>query len=247
MGNGKELGLVKGQAAVAHYSPHGEDDTVNVDAPQRGSIVKEVLATPFVKEMIRESLNSARASSSPGMMRHFMWQDMDFFFSIVASLPLLVNSIFSALAELGSQLDDKIGPGMLKDYIGEMADDFNINEISRTLEVYGRIVTRLMEHDDVREAVMNSVRDTLAASLGRGVNTSMKAVNRAQEHDPAFIGGTIDSITRGIDGNEAGRALMEIVNAALDRVSFTKIAWRFIAGRIKHKFRRKKYKSPSRA
>ena len=219
------------------------DVTVNGNSHQQGSVIQEILATPFIKEMVRESLNSARASSSSSFVKNLMWQDMDFFFSLIASLPLIVNSLVTALGELGGQLDEKIEPGLLKEYMAGVLGEIDTAGFSQALDTYGNILTKLMERDDVREVVMSSIRDTLAASLGRGINTSLKAVNRAQDDDPAFIGGTLDSVTQGIDNKEAGRALMGVINPVLDRISFTKIIWHFITGRIKYKLQRKKYKT----
>ena len=220
-----------------------DDNSGNGGGACRGSVIQEILATPFIKEMVRESLNSARASSSSSFVKNLMWQDMEFFFSLIASLPLIVNSLVTALAELGSQLDDKIEPGLLKEYMGEVLGEIDTAGFSQALDTYGRILTKLMERRDVREIVMKSISETLAASLGRGINTSLKAVNRARDDDPAFIGGALDSVTQGIDNKEAGRALMGIINPVLDRISFTKIIWHFISGRITYKLQRKKHKT----
>jgi hypothetical protein len=242
MQNSKEL-IARVSAHVATVQARqGADKAGNGGARQNGSIIQEIIATPFIKQMFRESLNSARASSASELIKNIMWQDMDLFLSLIASSPLIVNSLVNALSEAGRQLDDKFEPKMLKEYLGGVLDEIDTASFSRMLETYGGIVSKLMERDDVRDSVMKSIRETIAASLGRGVNTALKAINKGQDHDPAFIGGTIDSLTAGIDNKEAGRALMGIINPALDRISFTKIIWHFITGRIKYKFQKIKYK-----
>ncbi|HOO71173.1 MAG TPA: hypothetical protein PK926_05365 [Spirochaetota bacterium] len=211
-----------------------------------GGVISEILATPFIKEMLRESINSARSSSSRDVIKNIMWQDMEFFFSMIGALPLIVNSVISAVEEMGAQIDDKIEPGLLRDYMGEVIGGIDTASVSRALAVYGGMMSKLMELDDVRAKIIALVRDSLASSLGRGVNSSLRTLNRLQEHDPAFMRDSIKSVVREIDSREAGRAIMAVVNPALDRISFTGMAWCFITSRIAYKFRRKGRKPPVR-
>lgn len=238
MQNSKEL-IARASAHVATVqSRQGADKAGNGGSRHDGSLIQEIIATPFIKEMLREMLNSARASSASELIKNVMWQDMDLFLSLIASSPLIVNSLVNALSEVGSQLDEKFEPKMLKEYMGGVLDGIDTASFSRMLETYGRIVSKLMKRDDVRESVMKIIRETIASSLGKGVNTTLKAINKAQDYEPAFISGTIDSFTAGIDNKEAGRALMGIINPALDRISFTKIVWHFITRRITYKFKK---------
>jgi hypothetical protein len=205
-----------------------------------GGVIKEILATPFVKEIIRESINSAKASSSAQMVRDLMWQDMEFFFSLIATIPLVINSVIAVLSELGYQIDEKIEPGLLKDYMAEVIGEIDTDNALKGLKSYRSIVKKLMEQDEIVEMIMSMVRDSLASTAGHSAGMVCDLINKTQERHPDFFNRVVESFDGAVDRRSTGKALMAIINPVMDRVSLTRILWRYITGRIAWKFRRNK-------
>ena len=68
--------------------------------PAKGGVLKEVLSTPFVKDIIRSSLQSRKPDKSHPLVVALIWQDPEVILSILGSIPPTVNSCVGALAEV---------------------------------------------------------------------------------------------------------------------------------------------------
>ena len=78
--------------------------------PAEGGVMKEVLSTPFVKDIIRNNLNSIKPDKSHPLVMALIWQDPEIILSILGTIPPVVNSCVGALAETGKQFNEKLSP-----------------------------------------------------------------------------------------------------------------------------------------
>jgi len=78
----------------------------NAVMPAESGVMKEVLSTPFVKDLIRINLQNIKPDKTHPLVVALIWQDPEVILSILGSLPPIVNSCVGALAETGNQLNE---------------------------------------------------------------------------------------------------------------------------------------------
>jgi len=83
--------------------------------PAEGGVLKEVLSTPFVKDIIRSNLQNIKPHKSHPLVMALIWQDPEIILSILGSIPPVVNSCVGALAEVGNQVNEKLSPELIRD------------------------------------------------------------------------------------------------------------------------------------
>lgn len=203
------------------------------------SVLGELIATPFVKEMVRELISSIdRHPASPGTAK-IMWQDMEFTFSLITVLPAIINSLNAALGELVHQIDEKIDPLLLKEYMSRVISDVDTGIIAKNARTCGHIASKLLEFEDVRESCIRLTEEQIAPWIGKCLNSLFINFNRVSRQKPRVVKNVIDHTISQIDNKEFTDAAMGILNPALDRISLTRLAWSFFSGRIKYLFSKK--------
>jgi len=76
-------------------------------------ILKEILDTPFIKEINRTGIELVKESTPEKFIRTFIWQDIEFSLSLLEFLVIIIDIERKIYAELKKQLEDF--PGQLKD------------------------------------------------------------------------------------------------------------------------------------
>jgi len=113
----------------------------NAVMPAESGVMKEVLRTPFVKDLIRMNLQNIKPDKTHPVVNALIWQDPEIILSVLGSIPPVFNSCTGALAEVGKQINEKFSPELLRDYIGSILKDIDNGRI----ESPGRSVCRAGE------------------------------------------------------------------------------------------------------
>jgi hypothetical protein len=99
--------------------------TQTTTSPQgHGDILKALLRSTLVKDLIRINMNAKNPDSGRNKVRTFMGEDPEVLFGITGTLPVVVNNLTGALTELAIQLN-KYPPELTKAFMASLADDID--------------------------------------------------------------------------------------------------------------------------
>jgi hypothetical protein len=205
--------------------------------PAEGGVMKEVLSTPFVKDLIRSNLQNIKPDKTHPVVNALIWQDPEVILSVLGSIPPVVNSCTGALAEAGKQINEKFSSILLRDYIGSILKDIDTEELKGLAEAYAALVKNLWEvSPELREAVGKAITEDAPPLIGKGISSACRFVNEASKEDPRVVSKLVSDVVANIDGDEFRDATHTIVNAVLDQklhlISWT---WQLIRKRMKRK------------
>ena len=205
----------------------------------KSSVIKEILATPFVKDIIRSSLKSAARDSDPPLIRTLLWEDPEVSLAVLSTLPHLVNRCIGVLNEAGREIDEKFSPQLLKDYLAAMGKDIDTRRITHCYEIWGKILWNLWEASpEFRTTMANYLSQTLPHILGTGITTAARFINEIEQQDPLTVSRFVEKTLDNTDGKEVEGAARILFNAVLDHKSrflSWKWFWCFFRDRRKRK------------
>lgn len=220
-----DMPIAEKGASKTEFSP----DTV------KSSVIKEILATPFVKDLIRANLKSAAGKSDPSLVRTLLWEDPEVSLSVLSTLPHLVNRCTDALSEAGREIDEKFSPELLKSYLMAMGNDINTDNIKACTEIWGNIISNLWEASpEFRKTVAGYLLQNLPRILGMSITTAARFINEIERQDPHAVSRFVSNTLDNTDGKEVERAARILFNAVLDHKSrflSWKLVWRFFRDR----------------
>lgn len=205
--------------------------------PAKGGVLKEVLRTPFVKDIIRSSLQSRKPDKSHPLIIALIWQDPEVILSILGSIPPIVNSCVGALGEAGKQLNEKFSPELLKGYLGSILSDIDTDEFKVLAEAYATMMKNLWEASpELREAVGKAITQDAPPLIGKGITSAARFVNEVNKNDPRLISQLVSDVVANIDSDELKDATHTIVNAVLDqKLSLISWTWQLLRKRMKRR------------
>jgi hypothetical protein len=209
----------------------------NAVMPAKGGVLKEVLSTPFVKDIIRSSLQNRKTDKSHPLVVALIWQDPEVILSILGSIPPIVNSCVGALAETGNQLNEKFSPELLRDYLGSIINDIDTDEFKALVEAYSTMIKNLWEASpELREAVSKAITQEVPPLIGQGINSACRFVNEISTSDPRIVNKFVSDVVANVDGDELRDATHTIVNAVLDqKLHLVSWAWQLLRKRMKRR------------
>jgi len=205
----------------------------------KSSVIKEILATPFVKDLIRSSLKSAACENDPPLVRTLLWEDPEVSLAVLSTLPHLANRCIGALNEAGREIDEKFSPDLLKGYLTAMGEDIDTDRVIACTEIWGKIISNLWEASpEFRKILADYLSQNLPRMLGAGITATARFINEIDRQDPLavsrFVAKTLDST----DGKEVEGAAGILFNAVLDHKSrflSWKWFWRFFRDRRRNR------------
>ncbi|MFA5322031.1 MAG: hypothetical protein WC373_05100 [Smithella sp.] len=205
--------------------------------PAEGGVMKEVLSTPFVKDIIRSNLNSIKPDKSHPLVMALIWQDPEVILSILGSIPPVVNSCVGALAEVGNQVNEKLSPELIKEYFASILKDIDADEFKVLAEAYATLIKNLWEASpELRDTLAKAVTDDAPPLIGKGINSATCFINEVNKTDPRVVSKFVSDVVAHIDGDELRDATHTIVNAVLDQklhlISWT---WQLLRKRMKRR------------
>lgn len=205
--------------------------------PAEGGVMKEVLSTPFVKDLIRSNLQNIKPDKSHPLVMALIWQDPEIILSILGSIPPVVNSCVGALAEMGNQVNEKLSPELIRDYFASILDDIDTNEFKALAEAYTVLLKNLWEvSPEFREALAKAITGDAPPLIGKGINSATRFINEVHKSDPRVVSKFVSDVVANVDGDAFRDATHTIVNAVLDQklhlISWT---WQLIRKRMKRR------------
>ncbi len=205
--------------------------------PAKGGVLKEVLSTPFVKDIIRSSLQSRKPDKTHPLVVALIWQDPEVILSILGSIPAIVNSCVGALGETGKQLNEKFSPELLRDYLGSIINDIDTEEFKVLADAYATMMKNLWEvSPELRETIGKTIMQEAPPLIGEGINAATKFINDVSKNDPRLVSKFVSDVVKNIDGEEFRDATHTIVNAVLDqKLHLFSWTWQLLRKRMKQK------------
>jgi hypothetical protein len=205
--------------------------------PAAGGVMKEVLSTPFIKDIIRSNLNSIKPDKSHPLVMALIWQDPEIILSLLGSIPPVVNSCVGALAEVGNQVNEKLSPELIRDYFASILKDIDTNEFKALAEAYTSMMKNLWEvSPEFREALAKAITDDAPLLIGKGINWATSFINEVNKSDPRVVSKFVSDVVANIDGDEFKDATHTIVNAVLDqKLHLISWIWQLIRKRMKRR------------
>lgn len=205
--------------------------------PAEGGVMKEVLSTPFVKDLIRSNLQNIKPDKTHPVVNALIWQDPEIILSVLGSIPPVVNSCVGALAEAGKQINDKFSPRLLSDYVGSILKDIDTDELKALVDAYVEMGKNLWEASpEFREMVGKAVTENAPPLIGSGISSACRLVNEVSNDDPQVVSRFVSDVAKNIDGNEFKDATHTIVNAFLDqKLHLFSWTWQLLRKRMKRR------------
>lgn len=205
--------------------------------PAGGGVLREILGTPFVKDIIRSHLSGIKPDKSHPLVTALIWQDPEMILSILGTIPPVVNSCVGALAEVGHQVNEKLSPELIRDYFASLLNDIDKSEFQALAEAYATLMKNLWEvSPEFREALAKAVTGDAPPLIGRGINAATRLINEVHKSDPRVVNQFVSDVAANIDGDALKDATHTIVNAVLDQklhlISWT---WQLIRKRMKRR------------
>jgi hypothetical protein len=205
--------------------------------PAEGGVMKEVLSTPFVKDLMRSNLQNIKPDKTHPVVNALIWQDPEVILSVLGSIPSVVNSCTGALAEAGKQLNEKFSPILLRDYVGSILKDIDTEELKGLAEAYAELIKNLWDASpEFREMTGKAITEEAPPLIGKGITSACRFVNEVSKEDPRLVSKFVSDVVANIDGDEFKDATHTIVNAFLDQklhlISWT---WQLLRKRMKRR------------
>jgi hypothetical protein len=209
----------------------------NAVIPAEGGVMKEVLSTPFVKDIIRSNLQNIKPDKTHPVVNVLIWQDPEVILSILGAIPRVVNSCTGALAEAGKQLNEKFSAELLRDYVGSILKDIDTEELKTLVEAYVDLGKKIWEvSPEFREAVGNALSKDAPPLIGQGISSACRLINEAEKENPQVVSRFVSNVVKNIDGDEFRDTTHTIVNAVLDqKLHLFSWTWQLLRKRMKRK------------
>ena len=245
--NGNELSViilaiadkVIKEPAAQPIAEKGESITEFSPNTVKSSVVKEILATPFVKDLIRANLKSAAIKSDPSLVRTLLWEDPEVFLSVLSTLPHIVNRCTGSMFEAGREIDEKFSPELLKSYLTAMGNDLSADNITACAEVWRKIISNLWEASpEFRKTVADHLSQNLPRILGTGITSAARFINEIDRQEPRAVSRFVSNTLDNMDEKEVEGAARILFNAVLDHKSrflSWKWIWRFFRDRRRNR------------
>lgn len=191
---------------------------------ENGSVVKEILDTPFVKEMLWNFLVDTDPRNGAKLVRDLIWEDVGVMLSLVDGLPAVINYLSGALSELVIQAEEKFPPAMLLAVAQALREQLD----SGPLKQAGAAAMRL-----AHGLVVESGAD-LPAAVGKSITALARSINSLHAQDPTRIPTVVSTVMDNVDTRELSRMSGTILNAVLDqRPPLISWAVRMVGGRVR--------------
>lgn len=130
-------------------------------------ILKEVIATPALKEVFLLQIKDIRPETASGLVKTLLWGDPGVSMSLFGALPDAANWLLEFLLELGRQLNGLPEP-LLRDILGRIGAGIDRERLGELPQIYGKLLRRLLlgegrPPEEVRDAVVSALNRALAA------------------------------------------------------------------------------------
>jgi len=169
-------------------------------------VLREVLRTPVLKEVILSLMKDVNADTAPGMVKTILWEDPGISMSLFGAFPDMINWLLEFLLETGRQLNGLPEP-LLKDILGRIGSGIDQERLKQFPEVYSQLAKRLLTGDagTAGDAQALATRVVNAALAGTDQLTSRLEDNR--EEIARFLARSLDDLDTTSLGNIFNRLI----------------------------------------
>lgn len=201
-----------------------------------GDILKALLRSTLVKDLIRINMNSRHPDSGRNTVKTLMGEDPEVFFGIAGGLPVAVNNMAGALTELATQLN-KLPPDLVKSFMASLADDIDRNAVRECGKAWANLASSMLQSSPELKVIV--VRTILAEGPrinANAINAFSRFVNGITRDNPEALGRFVSGVTENVDGKELSKAAAAMTNAFLDqKMHLGSWLWKLVRGRMKKK------------
>jgi hypothetical protein len=169
-------------------------------------LMREMMRTPAMKELVLLQLKDIDPDSAPGLVRTMLWEDPGVSLSLFGALPDTVNWLLEFLLELGRQFNGLPEP-LLRDFLGRIGEGIDPERLKELPQVYGQLLGRLLADEETAGEAQALVTQMINTALnGADQLTSKMDENREElarsiakamdETDPAPMGRIFDRMVK---------------------------------------------------
>jgi len=200
---------------------------------QGGGVLKEILKTPVLKDILRDYLNNIDPQNGRSMVKTFLWQDTEVMLAVMGALPSMVNWFAGFLGEMGKQINSAFTPLLLKAFVESMGSDVDKDSFKKALDAYVTLIRGILRE-------YPRLEDTMLKAIGEGINVGTRRINRVYKQDPARIENIISGVLSHVDNREFSEAITNLTNTILDQRPPV-VSWgaRLMGARIWGKFKKR--------
>ncbi len=207
-------------------------------AQDRGGILKSLMRSTLVKDLIRVKMNSLHPGSGREMVKTLLGDDPEVFLGVSGGLPVFINSVTGALTELAIQLKDKYPPELLKSFMASLVDDIDREALGECGKAWAGLASAMIKASPELETTLIRALLSEGPRIKAGaINAFSRFVNGITRDDPQAFSRFIATVMENVDGEELAKAATTMTNALLDQkwrlASWT---WNLVRGRVKKRF-----------
>lgn len=169
-------------------------------------ILADIIATPFVKQILREILSEIDPKSASKLIRTLIWGDIEVLADIGGAIIPLVNTIGEVLNELGKTLQRSLPTTILSSIdIGSIIREIDIDTIVEGINSILTFLSSLLEKDTkmLSDIISGFVYDLLSSiddeTLGRTIGDIIK-IGIPALVNPKMIGLLFNNLLKLIKG-----------------------------------------------
>ncbi len=176
-----------------------------------GSVVEELLKTPFIKDILRDALSGIDPDSGSRFVRTALWQDPELLFSLAGALPAMLNVLIQAFSETPRQLS-AFAPELVDTLAAKVIADLDTKTLQEGLRAWiGFAGGILKEHPELRDSGI------VAEALGRGITAGAQRIIRIQQEQPHIIEQHLARVMARVDRKIVGQASALLLTAILNQ------------------------------
>lgn len=161
-----------------------EDSSVPRKGPVEGTnrILRELLRTPRFKKMVNVLLSQLDPENVALVVRTLVWEDPEFFLSLLGSAPALINMGVNGLAETCLQLGN-FPTGLLASFLAQTTEELDAESLGETIGLTLLLALRIGEVDN---PLLGSAGTDFATRFGKGLASSL-AEGAAEEESASDL------------------------------------------------------------
>ena len=183
----------------------------NAQQPPRGSVLEEVLKTPFVKDILRDYLNNIDPATGSRMVKTILWQDPELVFSLAGAMPAVLNTLICAFSETGRQLS-AFPPGLVDTLAAKVGADLDRETFQEGRAAWAGVIGGILkEHPALTDP------GTLADMLGKGITAGAQSLQELHRKQPQLIEQFVARMVANVDRRAIDQAAAALLTAVLNQ------------------------------
>ncbi|MBN1636370.1 MAG: hypothetical protein JW920_07640 [Deltaproteobacteria bacterium] len=208
---------------------------ISTDGNKHVGILKELISTPFIKDMLRVQMRSMVSKDYSHCKPTNLWQDPELTLALIATLPALINSGIHTVFQLVSEMGDKFSPRLLVQFTTSLVDDINQDSLKACGQAINKLATDAWRNSpELKQSIMERGPGIIAESI----NAITTRINDLSRDDPQSIGTFVSDVISNLDTDELSDAAQVMAHALLDLKLFPILPWsgKLLITRLRKRF-----------